>query len=317
MSSSESGVLHLVLTYLSHSHTLVAELYNSDNIPNSKSSNPYLVNASYTLLKNNVFEEIYVDMGDKIEIPVEYLLCGDEYKIFVEYTADGIAYPYSVAKLIIDSSYVFGSYIVQNIISNKKISLRIVPPFEVTPANIQWAYNYELIKQNGEELIVCENGIYEVAFRCSKTCMAYYSILEVTDAQPAMYIRIIGNDDNLYGTMGIPKSILEIKFVPVNFNSALINSIYVGKSFVVNDTKYSLSKMTPSTLIHFYTYSICGIGLVANTFVLPSRTIKKTSDGHSPIHHPFGNSCSHIKYPRPSNGRPLPLPKTYGVYNCV
>lgn len=314
--SSESDVLHVVLVYIPDKHILVAELYNDDNIPNSKLPNPYLINASYTLLKNNVFEDNFIDMSDRIEIPIHFLSCGDEYKIFVEYTANEIAYPYSVASLIISSDYIFGSYVSQKKLPNNLVLLNIVPPINVKPIKIQWAYNYELLKQNNEELIVHENGIYEVAFRCSKTCLAYYSIIEVVNAQIVSYVRIVGNDNNLYGTFGIPKCILEINFIPVNFNSILLNSIYVGKSFVVNDNKCSLTKTNNDSLIYFYTYNTCGIGLEANTFVLPCKSIKKSSREH-PTYHPHANPCTHLKYHRPISGRPLPLPKIYKTYFCV
>jgi len=178
------------------------------------------------------------------------------------------------------------SFIIQTLNLDGTVTLTLVPLPGTLTQNIFWAYNYELLKpSNPLQFTVNKNGIYEVSFLSGSELFAYYGITEVTQADPTVYIKIISDDNNLYGTFGTPISVNTLRFEAVG-TCASSYKIFVGGKYYSNSPTLNLANIPPLTLIYAYITDTCGIVLSANTYILPP--------GPLPV-------------PRPITGRPKPL----------
>jgi len=294
--------LHVVLNYEPFTSTLIAELYDSQNQPNSQLPVPFIIVASYRFFRNGEFIQ-EIDNGDRVEFLIPRTLCSVEYRVFVSYTANGIEQPLSTASTVIGNNFVYGAFIFQTSIPGG-IQLHLAPPPLIgIPINITWAKNYQIITPTPPNTFIAPgNGIYEVSFQSIITGLSYYAAIEVTGSSSASYVKTIGNDGNLYGTFGTPRSVENISFFPINVTNPVQNKIFVNGIQYSDNSFLNLTQLNIGDLIYFLTTDCCGITLSANTFILPC--------GFTPFSKNKSKSKKNNKitpepYPRPIDNRPF------------
>lgn len=312
-----STILRLVLTYDPTTSTLIGRLYNQDNIPNSEAPDPVGVVATYFIYRNNVLIAEVGDIGDTLFFDIPPPTCGTNYRVVVIFSINGVPQPASTSNITIGPNYIIGgSLLSQRPIGEGLVNVRLARLPGVTPTNIVWANNYELFNPvNPFSVFATNNGIYEVAFQSVETGYAYYSAIEVTNSLPAMYLKIVGNDGNIYGTFGTPTNVSDLFFVPVNGTAPYRYRIYVNGQQVSNNSFLPLAGLSAGDLIYVYVTDCCGIVLEADTFILPcgllSSNIRvKTNKSNKSIKsNNFNSNFILLPYPRPTKGRPRRLPK--------
>jgi hypothetical protein len=276
------GVYHLQLTYDQNNSTLFAQIVDANGNPSLN-----ITSATYTLFKNGQNIGTFIgtpSLTFNIPIPTS----ATTYRVYVAFTITADPSSYTTdASIIIDQSFALSSsQIIQNVNGDGTVTLTLLAPLGAT--NIQWAYNYELFTPSDPlSFTVSQNGIYEASYISGPNLFSFYSITEVVDASPAIYIRTVGNDGNLYGTFGTPQNVDTLTFVPVNGTSPFRYKIYVNGKLYSDASFINLSGLDPLTLIYVYVTDCCGIVISANTYILPS---------------------SPIIIPRPITGRPAALP---------
>lgn len=270
--------LHIVLTYDPFFSVLIASFYTKNNIPNSDLPVPYDINGTYIFIQDdNTSTEIIGN--DPVLLAIPRPTCSTRYNVTVVYTANGVIQPLSTAIIVIGQNYIINNaFISQSINIDNTITLTIVSPTGVTPVNIQWAYNYNLITPlNPLSILASENGIYEIAFQNTLNGFTYYSTTEVINANPAMYLKIFGDDGNLYGTFGAPSNIPTLYFSPIGTTIPVRYKIYVNGILYSNNSFLNLATITTGSLIYIYAIDCYGITLSANTFILPCGVLPVTT----------------------------------------
>ncbi|XWV25890.1 putative orfan [Tupanvirus soda lake] len=325
-----SANLHVVLFYDHFTSNLIAELRDANNIPNSLLPNPYIINATYRFIKNGqLYQEII--NGDRVELAISRPTCSDEYRVFVFYTANGVVQPLSLDTIIIGQDFIYGTFIQEQTIPGGEI-LNLIPPIGVTPTNILWAYNYEILDPQPVDplhVVAQGNGIYEVAFQSNATGLSYYSAVEVTESSDSMYVKILGNDGLLYGTFGVPQYITSLQILPVGAQQPYRYKTFVNGIQVSDNPFITLSNFTEGDLIYFYVTDCCDITLIANTFILPCGElpnlpptiplrITSRAKNITNQHSKHNNAIILKSFPRPNKNRPLRIakpPKPHNEHN--
>ena len=263
--------LHVVLSYEPFTSTLVAELYDQNNQPNSESPNPFIILATYRFYSNNELINEIVN-GDRVEFAIPRPECATEYRVIVTFIIDDIIQSGSTASIVVGGDFIYGEFIRQKTIPGGVLLELVPPPGLVAPINIIWAHNYQIFSPLADTFIAPGNGIYEVAFQNFFTGLSYYSAIEVTQSSPEMYIKIVGNDGNIYGTFGTPQSVDNLLFLTVGAQEPITYKLYVNGTQISDNPFLSLSLLEAGDLIYFYATDCCGIVLTADTFILPCGT---------------------------------------------
>ncbi len=265
-----SANLHVVLTYDPLISELVAEFYDQNNIPNSALPEPFTIIATYRFFRNGVFIQEIMN-GDRVALAIQRPICSDGYNVFVTYTANSVIQPASSDSIVIGSNFIYGNFISQSTIPGG-VSLSLSPPVGIVPIGIQWAKNYRYMDPQPVDplsFIATGNGIYEVMFQSLITGLTYIAATQVTQSSPAMYIKTIGNDGNIYGIFGTPQNISTLLFLPIDANSPYRNRVYVNSTLISDNSFLSLTNLVAGDLINFILTDCCDIVLTATTFILP------------------------------------------------
>jgi hypothetical protein len=136
--------------------------------------------------------------------------------------------------------------------------------------DILWYYNYEPFTPVDPSMFVAVyNGIYEVEFYDPFTTIKYYASTEVTQAQTAYYIKITGDDGNIYGVLGIPQSVSMLTFTTVAQNCPYTYKIYVNGVQVSNAPVLTITNLVADDTIVVVVTDCCGAQLTATTYILP------------------------------------------------
>jgi hypothetical protein len=210
MSTGRTAV-HLVLDYDSITSSLSSEIY-FHNMPNSLTADPQKINGIYRYYAHvkktkHLLLEIHGTDRTSINIrkPTESYY---RFSVEVVYTANDIVQPPLKSDIVVNTKYVFGSYLHKNHPSSGFISL--YHPIDIIPVDIVWSFNYEPVspQQTDPFCLTCiSNGIYEVSFRDRKRDTTFYSTIEYIGSDTdndIEYLKLVGSDGRLYGSNGIP-----------------------------------------------------------------------------------------------------------------
>ncbi|XWV24653.1 putative ORFan [Tupanvirus deep ocean] len=316
-----SANLHVVLFYDLITSTLIAELRNANNVPNYLLPEPFDISATYRFIRN---EQLYQEIvnGDRVELEIPRPSCSDEYRVYALYTANSIVQPLSVDTIVIGQDFIYGTFIDEQIIPGGVI-LNLVPPVGVTPTNIVWVYNYEILDPQPADpfnVVAQGNGIYEVAFQSNETGLSYYTAIEVIESTPSMYVKILGNDGLLYGTFGVPQNVTSLIIFPVGGQQPYRYKTFVNGVQISDNRFINLINHSEGDLIYFYVTDCCDITLIANTFVLSCGTLPdftptvplgiQSRKNNIVVQHSKHNTVINLKpYPRPNKQRPIQIAK--------
>jgi hypothetical protein len=120
------------------------------------------------------------------------------------------------------------------------------------------------------------NGIYEVEFYDSNgndgNGLTYYSAVEVTEARYASYIKLVGDDMQIYGILGTPTTVSTLTIVVVAPNCPFIYKVYVNNvlriSSILTINLVNLNLVPGDTIVVLVT-NCCDVTLSATTYILP------------------------------------------------
>lgn len=258
--------LHLVLIYVPIENLLIASFYDQYGNPVPGS---VVIEAAYSVFLNDrLVSEIVGGNNQPIQIGDESQ-CADEYKVIAIYTVNGILQPATVASIILMQGIIINNgSISQHKNGHDSVNLQLILPISDSVLDITWTYNYEsFVPTDPYNFNVHKNGIYEVLFVGASTNI-YLATIEVVDTSPEMYIKIIGNDDNLYGVYGIPPNVKSIIFIPIDARSPYRYKIYVDGVRVSNNNFLSLTNLQPGSEIFVCVTDCCDIVLSADTSIL-------------------------------------------------
>jgi hypothetical protein len=264
-----SAGLHVVLSYFPGTTTLVAELYNQENIPNSALPIPFVVVGTYRFYANDVLIA-EINGTDRVELVITAPLCSSNYRVDAIYTADAIIQPLTTALITVGSDYIFGRYIRSATIPGGE-QLFLAPPVGVVPDNIIWSGNYQvLVPQPIDPLtiIAMGNGIYEVSFRDTVSGYLYYSTFEATMSSETSYVRLVGSDGELYGSNGAPQTAGRLNIEPIDAQAPYRYRNYVNGVLYNDFSSINLAILNANDRLDFFVIDCCGVVLTANTFVV-------------------------------------------------
>lgn len=269
-----SAGLHVVLSYFPATTTLVAELYNQENVPNASLPVPFVIVGTYRFYANDLLIA-EINGADAVELVITPPLCSSNYRVDATYTANAVLQPLSTALITVGSDYIFGKYLRSTTIPGGE-QLLLAVPTGVTPSNIVWSGNYQILTPQPivpTALIALGNGIYEVSFRDTVSGYLYYSTIEATMSSEASYLRLVGSDGEIYGSNGTPQTAGRLTIVPVDAQAPYRYRNYVNGVLYNDFSSINLANLTPNDRLDLFVVDCCGITLSANTFVVGCSVI--------------------------------------------
>lgn len=261
---------HVVITYNPVGNQLNAQFYDAANVP--LVAVPPAFTATYNFFRNGVLFTTVSGVGSATTVaaPTPFV-CPSTFSVTATYTV-GLGGPVltSTDSIIVGTTYSFGNYLAQVAIPGGVSITLNVPAGLGVLTNLRYYRNGVLITPTPTSPFVAQgNGIYEVTFTSPVTGLTYYSTIEVTGSTPASYVRILGSDGNLYGTLGVPLGVASLSFTPVGAILSTRNRIYVNGVQVSDGTTLSLVGLVGGDRIDFVSVDFCGNILATGTTILP------------------------------------------------